>query len=206
MWGFEYNDEDFIPDIVTVGKSFGNGMPLAAVITTREVSKAFKECGVEYFNTFGGNPVSAAAGLAVLEVLEKEELQKHALHVGEYLRNSFEKLSKQKEFGIIGDCRGSGLFLGVELVSHEIDVDDEGRETTVKKPASKETSFICTVLKEKYHVLTSIDGPHENVLVIKPPMVFSVKDADEFLDYFKRAVLEDLSQVENIHEIDTTPT
>mmetsp|Transcript_6347 Transcript_6347/g.9219 ORF Transcript_6347/g.9219 Transcript_6347/m.9219 type:complete len:244 (+) Transcript_6347:606-1337(+) len=196
LWAFQYGsspDQPIIPDIVTVGKPFGNGMPLAAVITNREISRSFESMGVEYFNTFAGNPVCTAAGLAVLDVLQSKSLQKQAFLVGTYLKSKFYQLMEQ--IVIIGDVRGSGFFIGVELVCD--------RKTL--EPASKETSFICTALKEKYSILTSIDGPHNNVLVIKPPMVFNKQDADEFVAGFKAVVLEDLANAD-LTEISITPT
>lgn len=194
-WAFQYHQSDgVVPDIVTVGKPFGNGMPLAAVITSRKIADAFEGMGVEYFNTFGGNPVCAAAGLAVLDILEEESLQSNAERVGRYLKDRF--LHLQRKLSIIGDVRGSGLFLGVELVK-----DRKSRE-----PASAETSFLCTTLKQKYSVLASIDGPDENVLVIKPPMVFSEKDVDSFVDSFRKAVEHDLASIDNVERMTKTPT
>lgn len=209
FWAFQYrhdydnddNDDDsstddvVVPDIVTVGKPFGNGMPLAAVVTSRKVAAAFEACHVEYFNTFGGNPVSAAAGLAVLDVIRDENLQQNALEVGTYLKTKFRKLQETIEW--IGDVRGSGLFLGVELV--------ECRAT--RAPATAVTSWLCSQLKETYHVLTSIDGPHNNVIVIKPPMVFSIEDADYFVDCVRRALTEDLRDAAGtLADLGKTPT
>jgi len=193
FWAFEHGDHGIVPDIMTIGKPFGNGMSLGAVVMTRVIADHFDSMGVEYFNTFGGSPVSAAAGLAVMDVLEDEKLQEHALGIGKYLKDSFLRL-QQKEIRwlsmsmsmsmtmipagqqaqnvCIGDIRGSGLFLGIELI----------RDRETKEPAAIETSFICTILKQKYSILTSIDGLHENVLVIKPPMVFSTKDVDTLVD------------------------
>lgn len=201
-WAFQHgSDVDdagptaVVPDIVTVGKPFGNGMPLAAVVTTRAVSNAFESMGVEYFNTFGGNPVCSAAGLAVLDSIESASLQNHARKVGAYLIDRFRRL--QERVDIIGDVRGSGLFVGIELVR---DHDPSSLE-----PAGPETSFICAALKEKYHILTSIDGPHENVLVIKPPMMFSKKDVDRFVYCFEKAT-EGLADLSGLGEITKTPT
>jgi len=193
-WAFEYGGQDVIPDIVTVGKPFGNGMPLAAVITTKEVANAFQEMKVEYFATFGGNPVSCAAGLAVMDIVEKEELQYHAMTVGQYLKTRFQEL--QTRIPLIGDVRGSGLFLGVELV----------RNPMTKEPATQETSFICTQLKGKYFILSSVDGLDDNVLVIKPPLVFSKEDADIFVESFEQAT-KDLGQFgDEVYSMDRTPT
>jgi 4-aminobutyrate aminotransferase-like enzyme len=196
MWAFQYNTEEkasFVPDIVTVGKPFGNGMPLAAVVVTRDVSDAFDAMEVEYFNTFGGNPVSAAAGLAMLDVLHEEKLLGHAQTVGSYLIGRLRAL--QQKIPLIGDVRGCGLFIGLELVNNRISKD----------PASREASSLCTILKTKYHILTSLDGPFANVFVIKPPMVFSNDDVDYFVECFQRAVLEDLPMVE-LSTVAPTPT
>lgn len=135
-WAFQYSDEDnaddeVVPDIVTVGKPFGNGMPLAAVVTTPEIASSFESLGVEYFNTFAGSPVCCAAGLSMLEVLSTENLQENALQVGSYLQGLFRDL--QSRVGWIGDIRGSGLFLGVDLV----------RDRGSLEPATQETSFVC---------------------------------------------------------------
>jgi 4-aminobutyrate aminotransferase-like enzyme len=109
FWGFQLHS--VIPDIVTIGKPIGNGHPLAAVVCTRQVADAFAN-GMEYFNTFGGNPVSCAIGSSVLRVIKEENLQENALDVGNYLKS--ELLGKQREYPIIGDVRGQGLFLGIE--------------------------------------------------------------------------------------------
>jgi ethanolamine-phosphate phospho-lyase len=152
-WAFQYHDgTDLVPDIVTVGKAFGNGTPLAAVVTSRAVAAAFEACHVEYFNTFGGNPVSTTAGLAVMTVVEEEQLQQNALVVGAYLKDSF--LALQEKVALIGDIRGGGFFIGVEFV----------KDRSTKEPAVLETSWLCSQLKQKYHILTSIDGPLQNIL------------------------------------------
>jgi 4-aminobutyrate aminotransferase-like enzyme len=193
-WAFQHGNSGVVPDIVTVGKPFGNGMPLGALITTRRIASAFQEMEVEYFNTFGGNPVCAAAGLAVLDVLETERLQEHALTVGSYLQYRFRQLKDRLD--LIGDIRGSGLFIGIELV----------RDHETLEPATAETSFICTSLKEKYDILSSIDGLHDNVLVVKPPLVFSKIDADYFVDSFEKAS-EDLRALgAEIQTMSKTPT
>jgi 4-aminobutyrate aminotransferase-like enzyme len=162
FWGFEA--QDVAPDIVTLGKPIGNGHPLAAVITTTEIADAF-DTGMEYFNTYGGNPVSCAAGMAVLDVIREEKLQKHALEVGTKLKSRLEELKKKHE--IIGDVRGLGLFQGVELVLD--------RKTL--QPAAEEAEEIIERMKNR-GVLLSIDGPLANVLKIKPPLVFSEANVD----------------------------
>lgn len=200
MWAFQYSndgevDEDgIVPDIVTVGKPFGNGMPLAAVVTNRRIASAFESLGVEYFNTFAGNPVCCASGLAMLDVLSKERLQQNALTVGNYLIELFRDV--QSRHPIIGCIRGSGLFIGVELVK------DGSLE-----PATKETSFMCSTLKVKYQVLTSVDGFYENVIVIKPPMCFSKEDAVEFVACFEKVLVVDLPvAINSLAEMGKTPT
>jgi ethanolamine-phosphate phospho-lyase len=165
FWAFE--TQDIVPDIVTLGKPIGNGHPLAAVVTTPEIAASFAN-GMEYFNTFGGNPISCAIGMAVLDVIENERLQENALHVGEYLKQELTALSIRHP--VIGDVRGMGLFLGVELV--------ESRETLV--PASAVAKRVVEQMKDA-GVLVSTDGPDENVIKIRPPLVFNKKNADQLV-------------------------
>ena len=157
--------QDVVPDIVTLGKPLGNGHPLAAVITTREIADSFDN-GMEYFNTFGGNPVSCAIGLAVLDVIEGEGLQDRAAAVGAGLMSALGELATRHE--IIGDVRGTGLFIGVEFV----------RDRVTKEPASQEADHLINVMRTR-SVLLSTDGPLHNVIKIKPPMVFSDRDAEQ---------------------------
>ncbi|XP_077998996.1 5-phosphohydroxy-L-lysine phospho-lyase-like [Glandiceps talaboti] len=168
-WAFQAQGPDVIPDIVTMGKPMGNGHPVAAVITSKEISESFAQTGMEYFNTYGGNPVSCAIGLAVLDVIEKDKLRENAIKVGDYLVKGFKELMLKHK--IIGDVRGIGLFIGVELV--------QSRET--KEPATAEAQHVIYRLKENF-ILLSADGPHRNVLKFKPPMCFSIQDADRVID------------------------
>ncbi|XP_044536729.1 ethanolamine-phosphate phospho-lyase [Gracilinanus agilis] len=164
FWSFQMYGEDFVPDIVTMGKPMGNGHPLSCVVTTQEIAEAFSASGMEYFNTYGGNPVSCAIGLAVLDVIEKEDLRGNATRVGNYL---IELLNKQKaKHSLIGDIRGIGLFIGIDLVK------DHQKRT----PATAEAQHIIYKMKEQ-RVLISADGPHRNVLKLKPPMCFTKEDA-----------------------------
>jgi 4-aminobutyrate aminotransferase-like enzyme len=165
FWGFEL--DDVVPDIVTMGKPMGNGHPLAATVMRSDIAEAFAR-QAHYFNTFGGNPVSAAAGLAVLDVLETEQLQQNALNVGGHLVRGLQRLAARHER--IGDVRGSGFFLAVELVE-----DREGR-----KPATTYADQVVERLREE-GVLTHTIGPDENILKLRPPMVLSEQDADMFL-------------------------
>ncbi|MGD2086228.1 MAG: aminotransferase class III-fold pyridoxal phosphate-dependent enzyme [Candidatus Aminicenantes bacterium] len=165
MWAFE--TQDVVPDIVTMGKPIGNGHPLAAVVTTPEIADSFNN-GMEYFNTFGGNPVSCAVGLAVLDVIRDEKLQENALQVGEYMKAGLKRLMDKHL--LIGDVRGLGLFLGIELVLD--------RETL--EPAKEQAYDIAERMKEQ-GILISIDGPLYNVIKIKPPLVFTEANADEYI-------------------------
>jgi 4-aminobutyrate aminotransferase-like enzyme/Ser/Thr protein kinase RdoA (MazF antagonist) len=167
-----------VPDIVTLGKPIGNGHPLGAVITTPEIAASFAN-GMEYFNTFGGNPVSCATGLTVLDVIRDEELQQNALEVGEHLKQGLHAL--RERHALIGDVRGQGLFLGIELV----------RDRETLEPADREASQIVEQMKER-GILLSTDGPLHNVIKIKPPIVFSRADAG-FLLAGLDSVLEELS-------------
>lgn len=169
FWGFELHG--VVPDIVTIGKPIGNGHPLAAVVTTPEIAQSFLT-GMEYFNTFGGNPVSAAIGQAVLDVVADQGLQANAQKMGNYLMNSVRDLAK--EIPVIGDVRGSGLFIGVELV-----LDQSSQE-----PATELTSDLIEYAKAA-GVFLSSDGPANNVLKIKPPIVINKEDVDLFLSVFK---------------------
>ncbi|XP_032996071.1 5-phosphohydroxy-L-lysine phospho-lyase isoform X1 [Lacerta agilis] len=177
FWAFQLQGEDFIPDIITMGKPIGNGHPVSCVATTKEIAEAFSATGVEYFNTFGGNPVSCAIGIAVLDVIEKEQLQLHALQVGSFL---MELLNQQKaKHPLIGDVRGVGLFIGVDLVQ-----DQEKRS-----PATEEAAIIVTRLKEEF-IMLATDGPGRNVLKFKPPLCFNAEDAKLVADKLDKILTE----------------
>ncbi len=175
FWGFE--TQGVVPDIVTLGKPIGNGHPLGAVVTTPEIAKSF-ETGMEWFSTTGGNPVSCAVGMAVLDVMEEESLQQRANEVGDYLFRRFNELKDSHQ--IIGDVRGLGLFIGVELV-----LNRESQEA-----ATEQASYVVNRLRD-LGILISTDGPHNNVLKIKPPMVFTKENADSFVDVLDRILSED---------------
>jgi 4-aminobutyrate aminotransferase-like enzyme/Ser/Thr protein kinase RdoA (MazF antagonist) len=179
-WGFEA--QGVVPDVVVLGKPIGNAFPLAAVVTTPEIAASFDN-GMEFFSTFGGNPVAAAVGLAVLDVLEEEGLQERAGRVGQHLIEGLRRL--QERHSLIGDVRGSGLFLGVELV----------RDRTTLEPAAEEAAYVVERLRER-GVLSGTDGPHHNVLKLRPPLVFSEEDADLFLDTLATILEEDAAQPE----------
>jgi 4-aminobutyrate aminotransferase-like enzyme/Ser/Thr protein kinase RdoA (MazF antagonist) len=174
FWGFE--TQGVVPDIVTMGKPVGNGHPLGVVVTTRAIADAFAN-GMEYFNTFGGNPVSCAIGLAVLDVIRDERLQERALDVGSYLLQRLRSL--QARHALVGDVRGLGLFSGIELV----------RDRVTLEPAGHEAGYVANRARDR-GVLLSTDGPFHNVLKIKPPLVFSRTDADTLADTLDTVLTE----------------
>jgi len=147
-----------VPDIVVLGKPIGNGHPIGAVITTRAIADSFDN-GMEFFSTFGGNNVSCAIGLKVLEMVQEENLQAHALRVGEHLLKGLHELSPRHE--VIREIRGSGFFLGVELV------DDAG--------------WVVNQMRE-HGILMGTEGPLHNVIKIRPPMPFAKDDADRVVE------------------------
>jgi 4-aminobutyrate aminotransferase-like enzyme len=174
FWGFEL--QDVVPDVVTLGKPIGNGHPMAAVVTTAEVAASF-ETGMEYFNTFGGNPVSAEIGLAVLDVLRDERLQAHAAALGGELLAGLREL--QARHPLIGDVRGEGLFIGVELTT----------DPATRAPATAAAAQVKEAMKAR-GVLISTDGPDDNVLKVKPPLVLTRDDADHAIEALDAALGE----------------
>jgi 4-aminobutyrate aminotransferase-like enzyme len=157
FWGFEL--QGVVPDIVTLGKPIGNGHPIGAVVTTPAIARSF-ETGMEYFNTFGGNPVSCAAALAVLDVIADERLQARAARLGGRILDGLRELAARHPQVV--DVRGAGLFIGVELAS-----------------AEEATAVVEHTRRDR--VLLSTDGPRRNVLKIKPPMVLGDGDAERLL-------------------------
>tara|TARA_B100001115_G_scaffold184771_1_gene188781 strand:+ start:2990 stop:4288 length:1299 start_codon:yes stop_codon:yes gene_type:complete len=164
MWAFQ--ESGIVPDIVVMGKPIGNGHPMAAVFTTPEIASSFGD--MEFFSTFGGNPVSCAIGMAVMDVIEKEALMNRAHVLGERFKSGLYSLMQEHE--LIGDVRGRGLFLGVEMV----------KDRRTLKPATMEASEIVGAMRDQ-GVLLSTDGPLNNVIKIKPPMVLSHDDVDRTL-------------------------
>ena len=175
FWAFQQHD--VVPDIVTIGKPIGNGHPLGVVVTTQAIADSFKN-GMEYFNTFGGNPVSCAVGLEVLRVIKDEGLQQNAKVVGGYLKSGLHSL--MNTFEIVGDVRGPGLFIGFELV----------KDKETKEPATEQASYFANRMRDK-GILMSTDGPFNNVLKIKPPLVFSQSNADFLLESIAKVLEED---------------
>jgi 4-aminobutyrate aminotransferase-like enzyme len=177
MWGFDM--QNVTPDIVVLGKPMGNGHPVAAVVTRRDIAEAFNN-GMEYFTTFGGNPVSCAVGLAVLDVLKEERLQQNALRVGDQLLAGLK--SFVGKYNMVADARGAGLFLGLELVC----------DLSTLEPAAAEASFISNRMRE-HGILLGTDGPYHNVVKIRPPMPFNASDAAFLLETLEKILKEDFS-------------
>ncbi len=178
FWGFE--TQGVVPDIVVFGKPIGNAFPLAAVVTTQEIAASFAN-GMEFFSTFGGNPVACAVGLAVLDVVRDEALQDRALRVGTYWIMELKKL--QECHRLIGDVRGSGLFLGIDLV----------RDRETREPATEEADYVVNRLRDR-GILAGTDGPHHNVIKLRPPLIFSESDADLFVAALESILQEDAAQ------------
>jgi 4-aminobutyrate aminotransferase-like enzyme/Ser/Thr protein kinase RdoA (MazF antagonist) len=177
FWGFA--TQNVVPDIVVLGKPMGNAFPLSAVVTTEEIATSFS--GMEFFSTFGGNPVACAAGLAVLDVLDEGHLQENALRVGRHLVAGLRAL--QEKQALVGDVRGRGLFLGVDFV----------RDRATREPAPRQASYIVNRLRD-CGVLTGTDGPHHNVIKLRPPLIFSPADADLFRSTLGKILEEDAAQ------------
>ncbi|HNM24033.1 MAG TPA: aminotransferase class III-fold pyridoxal phosphate-dependent enzyme, partial [Saprospiraceae bacterium] len=179
FWAFE--EHGVTPDIVTIGKPIGNGHPLGVVVTTRAIADAFAN-GMEYFNTFGGNPVSCAIGLEVLKVVREEGLQQNALETGDYLTRGLRELAARHP--VLGDVRGPGLFLGIELI----------KNPAQPEPAGEAAGYLVNRMRE-LGILMSTDGPDHNVIKIKPPIVFSRRDADFLLEMLERVLREDCLKI-----------
>ena len=177
FWGFQLHN--VIPDIVTIGKPLGNGHPVAAVVCTPEIADTFNN-GMEFFNTFGGNPVSCVIADKVLQIVLEENLQENAFKVGGYLKKALKQLAKSYSF--IGSVRGQGLFLGVEFVDRQ------------NNPMREKAEYFINRMKF-FGILLSTDGPCKNVIKIKPPIIFSYKNAQDFLKYFSMVIEEDFMKL-----------
>jgi 4-aminobutyrate aminotransferase-like enzyme len=173
---YAFQAQHVVPDIVVLGKPIGNGYPIGAVVTTQAIADAFDN-GMEFFSTFGGSTVACAIGLAVLDVVREEGLQDHAREVGALLRTSLHDLRERHR--LVGDVRGEGLFLGVELVA----------DRDARTPAPQQARYVVNRLKEE-GILIGTDGPEHNVLKIRPPMPFSSEDADRLAAVLDRVLGE----------------
>ena len=165
FWGFQ--QQNVVPDIVILGKPMGNGHPIGAVVTTDEIASSFEK-GVEFFSSFGGNPVSCAIGMAVLDVIQEEGLQENAHEVGKHYQKCFQEL--QKQYPQIGDVRGSGLFLGIDIV-----------KPGTKDPDTELAHHLKNTLRERF-ILVSTDGPADNVIKSKPPLCFTKENVNEVVE------------------------
>jgi 4-aminobutyrate aminotransferase-like enzyme/Ser/Thr protein kinase RdoA (MazF antagonist) len=174
FWAFERHG--VVPDIVVLGKPIANGYPMGAVVTTREIADSFDN-GMEFFSTFGGSTATCAAALATLRATIDEGLQAHALAVGKHLLSALRRLQERHE--LIGDVRGSGLFIGVELV----------RDRLTLEPAAGEAAAVVNRMRD-LGVLTGTDGPHHNVVKIRGPMPLTIADADVVVAALARALSE----------------
>lgn len=172
FWGFARHN--IVPDVVTMGKPMGNGMPISALYAKDDVLAAFSD-HIPYFNTFGGNPVCMAAAQAVLKVIQEEHLQAHAKKVGDALRVELAKLAERHE--CVGDVRGAGLFTGFEIV----------KDRAAKTPDKQRALDVIEALREEY-VLTSVAGPYGNVLKLRPPLPFAEKDIDWLVGALDKAL------------------
>jgi 4-aminobutyrate aminotransferase-like enzyme/Ser/Thr protein kinase RdoA (MazF antagonist) len=182
-WGFEL--QNVVPDIITCGKPIGNGHPLGAVITTRKVADVFAN-GMEYFNTYGGNPVSCAIGYEILNVIDDEKLMENAQSVGNHLLKRLKDLKSKHK--LIGDVRGIGLFCGIELV----------RDRDTLEPANTEATYIVNRMR-KQGILLSTDGPLYNVIKMKPPMCFTISNVEEMISRLDK-ILYEIDSISQIHQ------
>jgi len=174
MWGFQRHD--LVPDIVTMGKPMGNGHPIAAMVAQPAVLERFGRES-RYFNTFGGNPVSCAAAMATLSVIQDEGLQENAARTGQYLRDGFRNLAQRHS--LIGDVRGDGLFIGVEFV----------QDRATKAPAKQAMHRFVNKMREN-HVLLSATGLHGNVIKLRPQLPFAREHADILLSVADKVLAE----------------
>jgi len=171
LWAFE--TQDATPDIITMGKPIGNGHPMAALVTTEEIAESFAN-GMEYFNTFGGNPVSCAIGLKVLEIIARDGLLKNASAIGADLLGRMRAL--MDKHAVIGDVRGLGLMLGIDLV----------KDRRNKEPATERAGRVVERCRE-FGVLMGTDGPYDNVIKMRPALIFSRANADHLMQVLAQA-------------------
>lgn len=172
FWAFQ--SHDVIPDILTVGKPLGNGFPMAMLVTSREIADTLSE----YKNSFGGNPLACAVGLAVLDVIQNEKLQSSAKSVGKCLKDGLNAIAKNHP--MIGDVRGMGMIVGIEIV-----VDKESR-----KPAPEAADLLAFKLKENHKIIIASEGPDKNVMLMTPPLCFTCDNARHVIQAIDTALAE----------------
>jgi 4-aminobutyrate aminotransferase-like enzyme/Ser/Thr protein kinase RdoA (MazF antagonist) len=173
-WFWAFEQQGVVPDIVCVAKAMGNGQPLGAVITTKAIADAYRNCGY-FFSSAGGSPVSCIVGLTVLDIIERDHLQRNALDIGDHLKTRITALAEQ--YPIIGTVHGSGLYMGVELVT----------DRATLEPAAAQTAAICERMRE-LGVIVQPTGDRQNVLKMKPPMCITRESADYFVDMLERVL------------------
>jgi 4-aminobutyrate aminotransferase-like enzyme/Ser/Thr protein kinase RdoA (MazF antagonist) len=171
LWAFE--TQGVVPDIITMGKPIGNGHPMSALVTTEEIAESFAN-GMEYFNTFGGNPVSCAVGLKVLEIIARDRLKENAAAIGDYLLTRMRAL--KDKHAVIGDVRGLGLMLGIDLV-----IDHK-----TKAPATERAGRVVERCRQ-LGVLIGTDGPFDNVVKMRPGLIFTRANADHLMQVLTQA-------------------
>ena len=172
-WGYELYD--IIPDIITLGKPMGNGHPIGAVVCTQNISEKFDN-GLEFFSSFGGNPVSCKIANEVIKEIDSKKLQLNADKTGLYLKTKLKQLAKK--FPLIGDVRGKGLFIGMELVNEQL------------YPQADKAVYLVNRMKD-LGILMSNDGLDKNVIKIKPPIIFSIEDSDKLVTILDKVFGED---------------
>ncbi|KHJ45983.1 aminotransferase, class III [Trichuris suis] len=185
FWAYQSHCPDSAPDMITMGKPMGNGYPVAAVVTRRPVADEFGH-GMEYFNTYGGNPVSCAAALAVLNVLEEEQLQENARNVGAYLLERLRWL-QGRHSSVVGHVRALGLFAGIDLVTN----------LESRLPATQLAAKVVSEMRKK-QVCISSEGPHGNILKFKPPICFTKTNVDEMIKALDETLVEVTSSPRNL--------
>jgi 4-aminobutyrate aminotransferase-like enzyme len=173
---FAFEEQGVVPDIIVLGKPLGNGHPIGAVITTPEIAASFDN-GIEFFSTFGASTLSCRIGKEVLDIVDQENLSQNAEIVGKRLLDGMELL--KEKYDVVGDVRGRGLFLGLELV----------KDKTSKIPASELAGFVIERMRNK-RVLLGTEGPHENVLKIRPPLTIDAPAADFLLSQLDETLKE----------------
>ena len=167
-WGFELDGaEEAIPDILTIGKQLGNGFPVAAVITSEEIATSLENTKIEVFSTFGGSTVSCAAGLATVRALKQDCLMHRAREVGGYLLEQFRDQLSEFQPRLVRDIRGHGLYLAVQFVSGDL------------------ARRVNDTLYRDWKILSTLDGPDDDVMIVKPPLCFSIASADRFVNAVK---------------------
>uniref|UniRef100_A0AC34QE14 Uncharacterized protein n=1 Tax=Panagrolaimus sp. JU765 TaxID=591449 RepID=A0AC34QE14_9BILA len=177
FWAHQLHDDGFVPDILTMGKPMGNGFPVAAVVTRKEIADALGG-NVGYFNTFGGNPVACAAVLGVMKVLREDNLLEHSKRMHHEFERELMQLKEKHE--CIGDIRGVGMFWGIDLVT----------DRKSRNPATDFALNLIMKLRKEHGILLNADGPYSNILKYKPPLCFNEEDLISSVQALDKALTE----------------